>query len=161
MPDGLKASGIVFTHADCEGFCERLENLDIPINSETYLSAAPMGAGPEMGGSIGAKITKKLKNAPIEPLREISDIEFLWAKLGGHYREKTICHPLASMRQEQKIRVLFHKLLKFKEIVKEIDDICIISNELNLLARDVDELVGIVTPDDVLKEVFSNFCIGK
>ena len=157
VPEGLKADGIVFTHADCEGFCQRVRELDIPVNLETYLSAAPMGAGPETGGSIGAKLAQKLKTAPIEPLC----IESLWGKLGERYREKTACHPIASIRQEQKIKVLYHKLLKFKEVARESDDICIVSNELNLLAKDVDELVGIVSPDDVLKEVFANFCVGK
>ena len=157
IPKGLKLDGIVFTHADCAGFCERLKKFDIPINLETYVSAAPMGASSEMGGSIGAKVARELKSAPIEPLC----IESLWGRLGERYREKTACYPIASMRQEQKIKVLFHKLLKFKEVLIETNDICIISNELGLLARDVDELVGIVTPDDVLKEVFSNFCVGK
>jgi tRNA modification GTPase len=40
-------------------------------------------------------------------------------------------------------------------------DVAIISHELNTLATCLSELLGIVSPEQVLNSVFSNFCIGK
>ncbi len=154
-----KIDGIVFTHADCDGFRERLKTVKIPMNLDIYISAAPMGA--EAVGSIGAKILRELKSAPIEPLQRAMEVQSLWGNLNKIYQEKAAQRPLTSMRQERKIKEIFHKLLKFKDISGKTDDIAIIFSELDLLARDVDELVGIVNPDDILKEIFSNFCIGK
>ena len=40
-------------------------------------------------------------------------------------------------------------------------DIAIIANEVQIIGNSVAKLVGIVTPDQVLNNIFSNFCIGK
>jgi tRNA modification GTPase len=40
-------------------------------------------------------------------------------------------------------------------------DVAILSHELNTLATCLSELLGIVSPEQVLNSVFSNFCIGK
>ncbi len=63
-----------------------------------------------------------------------------------------------------------HKLL-ISQISKELDnyvklstcetDVAIISHELNTLAALLSELLGIVSPDQILNSIFSNFCIGK
>jgi tRNA modification GTPase len=44
---------------------------------------------------------------------------------------------------------------------KNEPDIAILSSELNTLVHCISELVGIVSPDQVLSSIFSNFCIGK
>ena len=36
-----------------------------------------------------------------------------------------------------------------------------LSSELNIIGDCISELIGIVSPDDVLHNIFNNFCIGK
>jgi tRNA modification GTPase len=43
----------------------------------------------------------------------------------------------------------------------DLDDIAILSNNINGLGLKLSELIGQITPDDVLNSIFSNFCIGK
>jgi tRNA modification GTPase len=40
-------------------------------------------------------------------------------------------------------------------------DVAILSHELNTLATCLSELIGIVSPDQILNSIFTNFCIGK
>ena len=37
----------------------------------------------------------------------------------------------------------------------------IVSSNINLLLSSFDELIGTVSNDDILSNIFSNFCIGK
>jgi tRNA modification GTPase len=40
-------------------------------------------------------------------------------------------------------------------------DVAVLSSELNNLGHCFSELIGIVSPDDILNSIFSSFCIGK
>ena len=51
--------------------------------------------------------------------------------------------------------------MEFGDLTENVFDMAVISSELNGLGNSISELVGIVSPDDVLNDIFSNFCIGK
>ena len=50
---------------------------------------------------------------------------------------------------------------EFQSIYQDVQDIGIISSEINNIDNKISRLIGITTPDDVLQNIFSNFCIGK
>jgi tRNA modification GTPase len=39
--------------------------------------------------------------------------------------------------------------------------VAILSSEVNIFSHYLSELIGVVSPDDVLNSIFANFCIGK
>ena len=49
----------------------------------------------------------------------------------------------------------------YEKVLKNSQDMAIISSELNTVGHCISELIGIVSPDDVLHNIFNNFCIGK
>jgi len=51
-------------------------------------------------------------------------------------------------------------MLSRKEIIGH-QAIEIMAEELNLAHQSLGEIVGAVTPDDLLGRIFSEFCIGK
>ncbi len=49
----------------------------------------------------------------------------------------------------------------YQQAVSKETDVAIISSELNTLGHCISELIGIISPDTVLNDIFENFCIGK
>ena len=55
----------------------------------------------------------------------------------------------------------YNKAAHYQNILATESDIAILSHELNALGHCLQELLGIVSPDEVLDHIFANFCIGK
>ncbi len=121
-----------------------------------------------------------LKNSgPIEPGQcESGSIEPHCAKLGSvalatsieplirdliakKYNEATANNPILLERHRQVINKLYLKTTELHNNIKGLTDVAILSSEVNILGNHLAELIGIVSPDDVLNSIFSNFCIGK
>jgi tRNA modification GTPase len=49
----------------------------------------------------------------------------------------------------------------YQNTLQNQSDMAILSHELNTLGHCLQELLGIVSPDEVLDHIFANFCIGK
>jgi tRNA modification GTPase len=128
---------ILFTHSDVEGFvAARLELIKI------YPQLGPMGA--------------------IDLRSAYQNIEgILFKSINNKYLIEVATHPILLDRHKQLISQTNHTLQEYQELTSNEEDVAILSQELNALGHCVSELIGIVSPDQILNSIFSNFCIGK
>jgi tRNA modification GTPase len=69
--------------------------------------------------------------------------------------------PILIDRHRQKILEISTVFDVFANNISNLGDIGIISSEARILDSKISELIGVVSADDVLNNIFSNFCIGK
>lgn len=89
----------------------------------------------------------------------------LWGQLGPlvnkKYRDATLASPLLVERHKVLLLKAYPAASAFKQKTETEPDLGILSHELNSLGHCIHELLGIVSPDEVLDHIFANFCIGK
>lgn len=122
--------------------------------SDSILGSGPIG--PSDGsisnlGPIGPNNEKK--SGPIEPVLKSHIIK--------KFDISTANNPILLERHRDVINKIYSKSIEFSNNINEIDDVAILSSEVNILGHSLTELIGIVSPDDVLNSIFANFCIGK
>ncbi len=100
---------------------------------------------------------------PIEPLSKNSGpIEpVLKAHIQQKFEKMTANNPILLDRHRTVINKIYSKSMDFLNNINGLDDVAILSSEVNILGHSLTELIGIVSPDDVLNSIFANFCIGK
>ena len=129
---------IVFTHSDLDGFQAK--------------KVGPMGV---------------IKNGSIGPVLEIGmnnkdeSKALVFDRVSKKYLEKTRNNPILVQRQVDTLSRLSGMGREYRDLLAQSEDITILSHELNSIGHCVSELIGIVSPDDVLHNIFNNFCIGK
>jgi len=180
---------IVFSHADLDDFPSRIAQFDLSflhakniiftdlktgsigpkVESGSIGPDAKSGSigpdaksgsiGPEAkGGSIGPEaksgsIGPEAKSGSIGPVvLDLIDLKFT---------EISANKPILLERHRYKINELNTFLNESLNEFNSLDDLAIASSEINRLGSNLSELIGQVSPDDVLNSVFSNFCIGK
>lgn len=127
----------LFTHADVPGFQEARERL--------------LRIHPELG-SMGAV--------------NIATLGVGWEKdFRNRVNKKYLCaiqaQPLLLDRHKGLILQAQQILLRYSSLANTEGDVAILSSELNLMGHCISEVIGIVSPDQVLNSIFTNFCIGK
>lgn len=127
---------MLFTHSDLSGFEEAKKNL-----IAHYPKLGPIGA---------ASLTKD-KN--IEAL--------INAYVNKKYLQAITDKPILLERHKSLILHTSQILMNYQALTASETDVAILSHELNALGHCISELVGIVSPDQILNSIFSNFCIGK
>jgi tRNA modification GTPase len=133
----LSFDAVYFTHKDVPGFSEAHKNL-----LKIYPQFGPMGA---------MNLTK-----------EITLLERdLFAQVNNKYLSITKDQPILLDRHKLLISQVNTHLEAYVKLSTYETDVAILSHELNTLATCLSELLGIVSPDQILNSIFSNFCIGK
>ena len=77
------------------------------------------------------------------------------------YEDLTANNPILLERHRDVINKIYRDSVSFNNNINGLSDVAILSSEVNILGHSLTELIGIVSPDDVLNSIFANFCIGK
>jgi len=85
----------------------------------------------------------------------------IYAKINKKYLSLTSGQPLLLERHKSLILQANNSLKEYRNLAMVESDIAILSSELNSLGHLLSELIGIISPDQILNSIFSNFCIGK
>jgi tRNA modification GTPase len=95
-------------------------------------------------------------NGPIAPIEP-----FLKSHIIKKFDVSTANNPILLERHRDVINKIYSKSIEFDNNINGLTDVAILSSEVNILGHSLTELIGIVSPDDVLNSIFANFCIGK
>lgn len=184
---GIDFDFLIISHADKAGFTEAILQLDLSnltvaeagVASFATGSIGPINFNNFKAGPIGPKniqtgpIEPLGKTGPIEPLMKTGPIEPISIKTPGpieplvksilarKFQTATANSPILLERHRGCINSLYLKSQELSCKINGIDDAAILSSEVNIFSNYLSELIGIVSPDDVLNSIFSNFCIGK
>ena len=180
---------VVFTHCDYVGFGKAIAksnysnypylcvSLSGPIEPEKSGPIEPEKSGPiepeksgpiepEKSGPIEPEKSGPIepeKSGPIEPgvLTGNQILNEVLNRASSKYSLLIKDQPLLLERHCDLIQKIYSKTDDFSKLLKLNEDLGIISNEINRLGVEVEELVGALPPDQVLGNIFENFCIGK
>ncbi len=128
---------ILFTHSDLPGFKQARESL-----VKKFPILGPMGA-------------VDLQHAP----KDLEDN--ILTLVNKKYLETISSKPILLDRHKHLILQTSQVLMTYQALASTETDVAILSQELNALGHCISELIGIVSPDQILNSIFSNFCIGK
>lgn len=125
--------------------------------SSSNLESGPIG--PSSGsisnlGPIGPN--NKIISGPTGPIEPV-----LKSHIIKKFDISTANNPILLERHRDIINKIYSKSIEFDNNINGLTDVAILSSEVNILGHSLTELIGIVSPDDVLNSIFANFCIGK
>lgn len=119
------------------------------VDFESSLSSLENESGLVLSGHARVSLVKS------------SNIGHLLGKLNKKYLEVNSGQPILQERQRQVILGAYATARSYGGTLAIESDIAILSHELNTLAHCLEDLLGIVSADEVLDHIFANFCIGK
>jgi tRNA modification GTPase len=128
---------IFFTHADLSGFQKARDEL-----IKRYPKLGPMGAINLLDSS------RNWEKAIFELVNK-------------KYLDVVSDKPILLERHRELVLSIHEQLVSYENTATYEIDVAILSHELNTLGHCVSELIGIISPDQILNSIFSDFCIGK
>jgi tRNA modification GTPase len=103
-----------------------------------------------------------VKVGPIEPAIKVGPIEpVIQSLIANKFYLHTLNNPILIERHRVCIAILYTKSIELSSKISDINDVAILSSEVNIFSNYLSELIGIISSDDILNSIFSNFCIGK
>ena len=163
-----------------------LNNLKIKYKDVLYVNQEVFGSigaknsgsiGAKNSGSIGAENSGSIGADTQDDLREVflagvpkikSDImgvketiDHVKNLISEKYNKGIQANPILIERHKVVISNIYTAIHKYNAACSQEKDIGILSSELCAIENNFAELIGIITPDDVLNSIFDNFCIGK
>ena len=141
---------LICTHLDKIPQKEQIKFLQNMFNPKHTLLT---GLGPNEGITLFG---------PIEPLHKKEHIrDAIFGYVHEKFQKLSAKDVFLVQRQSVLIDKLYNYLLDLKPDLDHFEDVGILSSKVHTVQNQIDEIIGIVTADDVLDSVFSNFCIGK
>lgn len=154
----IKFDLILFTHSDIAEFQKKSE---MALKSLIQIFG-PMGALKKFG-----PIEPEAESGLIKPMYlDLKSFDNscklnLFTIISTKYLKILDFDPILIERHANKINYIYSQFENYKNIASLEQDMAIISSELNIVGHCISELIGIISPDDVLHNIFDNFCIGK
>lgn len=177
---------LILTHSDKDGFDNAVSLLGklpafskvIALSLEARGSigarkadlSGPIGANIiNSDGSIGPVVNEKSNEFALESVLNkislnngaVSSVNDFMQDVSEKYLDITNKNPILIDRHRSAIKKIYNIFNEFESIISDVDDIAIISSELNIIGHEISELIGIISVDEVLSSIFNNFCIGK
>lgn len=175
LPRGIDC--IVLTHADVDGFIEASKPFLKDTKINVFASGGSIGAenfgpiGPNSkSGPTGAKqdsgsIGPVSKNGPIGAAISldgpIGPGVSLETAILMRYQELISNNPIPIERHRHEISNIYDSFYELLSTYESSQDLAILSSVFNRLGSSLDQLIGVVSPQEVLDHIFENFCIGK
>lgn len=128
---------VLFTHSDLPGFSEARAEI-----VRKFPEFGPTGA-------------VNLNQIPVDFEPNLKE------QINKKYLEEIADQPILLDRHKHLILQTHMILKQYQILTSSEEDVAILSQELNTLGHCISELIGIVSPDQILNSIFSNFCIGK
>ena len=171
---------VLFTHSDIDGFnsskqrciglLKDFSKISGPIEPQNAGPIEPQSTGPIEPQSTGP--IEPQSAGPIEPHNVViididltrvneSSIEDVKKSINSKYLKLLSFNPILIDRHRDTLIRIYSNFNDYKRLASTQSDMAIISSELNIVGHCISELIGIISPDDVLQNIFSNFCIGK
>jgi tRNA modification GTPase len=94
-------------------------------------------------------------------LTKACDLNTIFSLVNNKYLRAIQSQPITVERHRSVISDIYKLSTQYNNICLSESDISILSHEFNTIGHCISELIGIVSPDNVLHNIFDNFCIGK